>query len=93
MRITGNVNMQKAASLLATAKKEPLPLLLDVGEVGGDIRVPLVGNEGLLVEHVQPTSTLVIPGPLLLPRLVPLHGGEQAGLVSPTKGLTQCKNL
>ena len=45
--------MQEGALLLLAIKQKPLSLVLDVGEVGRHCGVPLVGSEGLLVEHVH----------------------------------------
>ena len=73
--------MQEGALLLLAIKQKPLSLVLDVGEVGQHYGVPLMGSEGLLVEHVQSAPSLVIASSLSFPGFISFNRVELSGLI------------
>ena len=65
--LAGHVDVQKCTLLCLVIKQQPLPLVSNVLHGSRHLGAPLVGGQGVLVNHGQASTTFVLPAPLSSP--------------------------
>ena len=91
--LTSNINMKECNTVVPTANEQPLALIHEVLEVGGDLRLVLVGSQAFLVKESEAATTLVSTTSVAIPDLVTSNRIQFRGVVSSSMGLTYCQDL
>ena len=91
--LTSNINMKKSNAVIPTVNEQPLALVHEVLEVGGNHRLVLMRSQAILVEESKAAPTLVSTTSVAIPYPVPSYGVKFRGVVSSSMGLAYCQDL